>query len=147
MGLIPLLQPQAAIACSCMRSTPEEQMERANVVFKGRVIDQTVTTPESGPLRGLNLIRWTFAVEESQKGLAAKELVVESASNSAACGINFQMGDRYQVFANQYQDNLRASLCSGTQRMTEEVLEEGQGQSQEPASESSPCAEGHSNSQ
>lgn len=141
VGLIPLLQPQTAMACSCMRSTSEEQLERADVAFKGRVIDKKVATLESDPSGGLNLIRWTFVVEDSQKGAAAKELIVESASNSAACGINFQMGERYQVFANQHENNLRASLCSGTQLMTEE----GEEQSQESTPEPSPCAEDHSN--
>ncbi len=119
MGLLQLLQPKAALACSCMRSTPEEQLERADVVFTGRVIDKKIPTAEPNQFGGLTPIIWTFEVEDQQKGSVSAEQVVESASNSAACGINFTMGERYQVFANQNQTQLKASLCSGTKLLTD----------------------------
>lgn len=135
MGLIPFLQPQAAWACSCMRSSPEEQMERADVVFTGRVVDKKMKTVTSAPLGGLNLVEWTFEVEDDHKGSISEQVTIESASNSAACGINFQMGERYQVFANQSNTALRASLCSGTRALTSGDQDESQ--------KSSPCASGH----
>lgn len=135
IGLIPLLQPQAAWACSCMQSTPEEQMERADIVFTGRVIDQKMKAAETQPFGGRTWVQWTFEVESDQKGAVSEQITVESASNSAACGINFQMGERYQVFANQNNTALRASLCSGTRA----VIDERQEQSQMP------CSGGHSN--
>ncbi|WP_299491067.1 hypothetical protein [Acaryochloris sp. IP29b_bin.137] len=134
IGVIPFLHPQVAWACSCIRSTPEEQMERADVVFTGRVIDKSMKTLETNPFGGLNLVQWTFEVEANHKGSVSKQVTVESASNSAACGINFQMGERYQVFANQSDTALRASLCSGT-RATSDLQEQSQA--------SSPCAGGH----
>lgn len=135
IGLIPFLSPQAAWACSCMQSTPEEQMERADVVFTGRVIDQQMKTVETQPFGGRTWVQWTFAVEADHKGSVSEQVTVESASNSAACGVNFQMGERYQVFANQSKTALRASLCSGTRA----VINEQQEQSQSPSS----CAGGH----
>ncbi|QUY43539.1 hypothetical protein [Acaryochloris marina] len=137
IGFISFLHPQAAWACSCMRSTPEEQMERADVVFTGRVIDQKMKTVATNPLGGLKLVQWTFEVEADHKGVVSKQLTIESASNSAACGINFQMGERYQVFANQSKTALRASLCSGTRALTDQQQE----QSHAPSS----CAGGHGN--
>lgn len=137
ISFIPFLQPQAAWACSCMRSTPEEQVERADVVFTGRVIDKKMKTVESTPLGGLNWVQWTFEVEADHKGSVSEQVTVESASNSAACGINFQMGKRYQVFANQSNTALRASLCSGTRALTDEQQEKAQA----PFS----CAGGHGN--
>ncbi len=137
IGFIPFLHPQAAWACSCMRSTPEEQMERADVVFTGQVIDKKMKTVESTPFGGLNLVQWTFEVEADHKGSVSEKVTVESASNSAACGINFQMGERYQVFANQSDTALRASLCSGTRALTDKQKE----QSQAPLS----CAGGYGN--
>ena len=135
--IIPFLQPQAAWACSCMRSTPEERMERADVVFTGRVVDKKMQTQETTPFGGLRLIQWTFEVEADHKGSVSKQMTVESASSSAACGINFQMGERYQVFANQSNTALRASLCSGTRALTDKPKEQFQ--------VTSPCAGGHSN--
>lgn len=135
IGLIPFLQPQAAWACSCMKSTPEEQRERADVVFTGRVIDQKMTTADSSSVGGLNWVKWIFEVETDHKGAISETVTVESASNSAACGINFQMGERYQVFANQGDTALRASLCSGTKPLTDEIEEQSQG--------AVPCARGH----
>lgn len=112
-------------------------MERADVVFTGRVIDQKMQTVATNPFGGLKLVQWTFEVEADHKGAASKQLTIESASNSAACGINFLMGERYQVFANQSKTALRASLCSGTRALTDKQQE----QSQAPFS----CAGGHGN--
>lgn len=137
IGLIPFLQPQAAWACSCIQSTPAEQMERADVVFTGRVIDQKMKTVKTQPFGGRTWVQWTFEVEADHKGAVSKQMTVESASNSAACGVNFQMGERYQVFANQSNTALKASLCSGTRAVTDKPQE----QSQTP----SPCSGGHGN--
>lgn len=137
IGLIPFLRPQAAWACSCMQSTPEEQMERADVVFIGRVIDRKMKAVETQPFGGRTWVQWTFEVESDQKGSVFEQVTVESASNSAACGINFQLGERFQVFANQNKTALRASLCSGTRAL-------GDGQ-QEQSQAPSPCAGGHGN--
>lgn len=137
ISFISFLYPQAAWACSCMRSTPEEQMERADVVFTGRVIDKKMKTVEPPPFGGLNLVQWTFEVEADHKGSVSEKVTVESASSSAACGINFQMGERYQVFANQSDTALRASLCSGTRALTDKQQEK----SESPFS----CAGGHGN--
>ncbi|KAI9133446.1 hypothetical protein [Acaryochloris sp. CCMEE 5410] len=135
IGLIPFLRPQAAWACSCMQSTPEEQMERADIVFTGRVIDQKMKAAEIQPFGGRTWVQWTFEVESDQKGAVSEQVTVESASNSAACGINFQMGERYQVFANQSNTDLKASLCSGTR-----ALRDGQ---QEQSQAPSPCVGRH----
>lgn len=132
-SLIPFLHPQAAWACSCLKGTPEEQLERADVVFTGQVIDKKMPTDDSSG--GLNWVQWTFEVEAEQKGAISEQVIVESASNSAACGINFQVGERYQVFANQSNTALRASLCSGTQVLTDKEQEQSQG--------STPCKSGH----
>ena len=127
-----------------MRSTPEEQMKRADVVFTGLVVDKKSTPDDPERQGGLSPIVWTFAVEDSKKGEASKRLLIESASNSAACGINFQMGGRYQVFANQNGTKLKAFLCSGTQLLTGEEKE----QSQEAAPETDPtCADDKSSPQ
>lgn len=110
-------------------------MERADVVFTGRVIDQKTKTVTTNPFGGLKFVQWTFEVETDYKGAASEQLTIESASNSAACGINFQMGERYQVFANQSNTALKASLCSGTRAVRDKPQEQSQ--------VSSPCAGGH----
>jgi len=109
-----------------MRSTAKEQMERADVVFTGRVVGQEVNTFKTNLFGGLHLLQWTFKIETEQKGAVSEQVTVESASSSAACGINFQIGKRYQVFANHNRSGLRATLCSGTKVLTESKSDKSQ---------------------
>ncbi len=116
--LIPLLfitataQPRTASACSCLPpGSPQESMESSVAVFAGRV-SSVMPAPEYG-----NNV--TFNVTQSWKGPTGADISVFTASDSAACGVNFETGKDYIVYASANEDDgtLRASLCSRTHKL------------------------------
>lgn len=105
--------PIRADACTCMAfpddpaAAAELAYERADVVFLGTALE-TETKLASTPRARIT----RFSVEKSWKGLGgAKDAMVRSAVSEAACGIRFQTGLRYLVFA--YRDGQREYLTTG----------------------------------
>lgn len=107
MSATVILPAQPSWACSCVQSTPNEHAARADVIFTG-----TATDP--GSRAGLTY--WTsFDVEVAYKGALGPTAAVETASGSAGdCGIVFQEGERYTVFARAQEDGLDTNICMGT---------------------------------
>ena len=99
-----------ASACSCiMPKPPLDAMEDADAVFRGKVVQI-----DSAMINGLPNKVATFDLYESWKGPQRAKLRVETASNSAACGINFIEGEEYVVYAYGLAENLTSSLCDRT---------------------------------
>lgn len=62
-----------------------------------------------------DMLQVKIVVEEGYRGVAEKSVVVYTASSSAACGFDFQKGQRYLIFASATKDSkLVVSMCSGT---------------------------------
>lgn len=115
--------PKSTYACSCMQSGPACQaFWKTDAVF-----DATVERIESalGPEQDLGERRVSFpeklvrmTVAHGFKGVTASgPLEVYTASDGAACGYDFKIGQRYLVFAWKRPADGRwvASLCSATQ--------------------------------
>lgn len=92
-----------AFACSCAPTTREETVGNADVVFTGTV--------EKVEREGFWNVA-TLKVEDVEKGTVDEEATVQTASDSAACGIVFEPGKKIQVAAIQRKERLHASLCS-----------------------------------
>ena len=62
--------------------------------------------------------KYQFSVSKQWKGVAGKTASIVSASNSAACGINFDSDRDYLVYAfkTEGDDQLRTNLCTRTKR-------------------------------
>jgi hypothetical protein len=91
-----------ALACSCGFSDLPERLEDTDVVFLGKVasVGETFPTPRPDGLVPIDSdLGTTFTVERVYKGEVAAEAVVQSGSNEASCGIVFEPGQRYIVFA------------------------------------------------
>lgn len=116
--LAPLLvvSPRPAAACTCLERTEQELAAQADVVFTGTALTRrevVVPTTTAPALPGH--VEWTFAVEGVTKGaVAGAHQDVMTASNSAACGFDFQAGARYLVYATRQDGALTTGLCSGT---------------------------------
>ena len=112
-ALILLVTPQVAAACSCIGYEDAEegyrvQAQLADVIFQGRV--ETIETDEE------ERTRMSFmSVEKYWKGNEDAFVEVHTAMESAACGIDFLIGETYIVFASENEDgDIETGLCSGT---------------------------------
>lgn len=93
-----------ALACSCAPDYDRAHaIDDADVVFNGKVtaIDDAGFWKQA-----------TMEVLAVEKGKPAKEVRVTTAKDSAACGIDFTIGQTMEIAAIQRKDRLHASLCS-----------------------------------
>lgn len=120
-----LLETPAGAACTCDDATVQQAAQRADVVFRGTLVQQSV----AGRSRSYSL-----EVTRIYRGRVAETpVVVESARSPADCGLGELQVDRsYVVFARDRDTTLRSSRCDGTGRATpaylrqvEQVLGEG----------------------
>ena len=94
-------------ACSCVDSTREERADWADAVFFGRVRSITGDEP----------LRVKFRVRKIYKGRNIDEFeIVRTSSQGPACGVHFEEGKRYTVFAERRDGKLFTNSCSGTKR-------------------------------
>jgi hypothetical protein len=63
----------------------------------------------------------TVAVTRRWQGMSPDTVVVRTALFTEACGLPFQQGDRYLLFARKVQDRLYASKCGPSRRWDEEA--------------------------
>ena len=114
-----LSAPDVAHACSCMAQEQPEAFGQAASVFEGRVVSLEHPTDPSGEVTVL------LDVVRRWKGANEQQLQVVTASNSAACGYNFEDGRSYLVYTHAPTDEEgnptdgleRVSLCSRTARI------------------------------
>ena len=121
-----VLSANAASACSCAPTTPQQSIQNSEAVFSGRVVDVTEQSPpERRPGRRnedpnfLNGVKVTFEVSEVWKGNSERRLVVTTSDSSASCGYSFQEGQEYLVYASAEDAQLQTGLCSGTKRLSD----------------------------
>jgi len=113
-----LATSQEAYACSCMAYQDTEQQNiasynSADLIIQGSVISEQ----EQG-----NSIIYTISVEKTWKGQADAYIEVETANNSAACGILIPTNESMVIFLNNYDGAYHTGLCSGTAPATSDKL-------------------------
>jgi len=115
------LLPQA-LACTCPPITsPKREMERAEGVFSGKVINANV------PNRRLRInltfpfihsiqrgSRIEFSVEEVWKGKASPQIAIMATPQFHGCNISFKEGDEYIVYAYGEKDGMYTHKCTRT---------------------------------
>jgi hypothetical protein len=106
--------PSVTLACSCLGGDALERMERSAVVFQGEVID------DGGKKTHRELRPYTFKVEKVWKGDPESRLVIHAYNgSSASCGIQFERGEHYLIFAYEDGTTLQTNLCSGNVKLSE----------------------------
>lgn len=134
-------KPLDASACSCISPPPPEvALDKADAVFSGEVVE---ITENERIIRGYgNNIH--FKVDKVWKGTDASEIVVTTGYGGGDCGISFEKGQQYLVYAtlsDMYVKNaLSTTICHRTTEIssaTEDLnaLGEGQEVSEPEASE------------
>ena len=108
--------PAVATACSCAPPpAPKIALQQSVAVFVGRVM-KVAPIQSDNPIYAGN--KYQFTVSKKWKGVVGNSVSIVSASNSAACGINFDSDRDYLVYAfkNKGDDQLRTNLCTRTKR-------------------------------
>jgi hypothetical protein len=103
------LWSQPAAACKCMLLEPAAAAEQASAVFEGRVVELRDVAAAPMPRRQV-----TLRVVRVWKGMDGEQAVVTTASDSAACGIDFVRDQNYLVYAGKQDGVLNANSCSRT---------------------------------
>lgn len=116
-----------ALACSCVGGrTAGDYLDEADAAFVGDVISsRPVEVSPAGGRDGLQVgsppLVFTFDVHHVYKGAVAERQEVVSSLDEASCGVAFETGRRYVVYARTGPESgpsassLSTSLCAGTQ--------------------------------
>ncbi|HEX8286488.1 MAG TPA: hypothetical protein VF556_00745 [Pyrinomonadaceae bacterium] len=107
-------------ACSCFNPDNETLTQKVNkakndsqAVFTGRVLE-VIQKPEK------HQIIVKLKAEKSWKGSVSRQITIVTASNSALCGYNFEVGKSYLIYAQDYgTNNLQTNLCTRTAGVSE----------------------------
>jgi hypothetical protein len=129
LGLVVTISAPASAECTCRSGTFDQQVERAEVVFLGRV---------DGVEKAGN--DWTYDVTATRawKGTPERSTQVFSAGGRKACGLGeLGVGTTYVFFATGTDAPYDADSCGGTTERTDarvDKVEEalGEGESVDP---------------
>ncbi len=114
-----------AYACSCAGSSTEEQFRRSDAVFAGEVVEVgKFPMEQAGPMDpGMPyLAPVSFDVKAAWKGVAGDSVVVHGQGPGPSCGLDFERGETYLVFAGRGEnDVLQTGLCSSTRQSSVET--------------------------
>lgn len=109
VGILGVAKPSVGYACSCDTPSAREMFEKSHAVFSGRVTDMKQGREESNWDRHV-----TFEVQNVWKGSEQTEQVVRTQPNSASCGVEFEKGRAYLVYAYEQDGHLETNLCTRT---------------------------------
>ncbi len=99
--------PAVAQACSCLPPTEASVTAKADVAVGGTVLR---TWRVGGLMTGRRYA--TIRVNRIYKGRVPRVIQVETRTNSAACGVNFEIGRSYRFGASARGRNYSTGLCS-----------------------------------
>jgi hypothetical protein len=117
--------PQTCFACSCLAPPPPaEAAADAAAVFQGEVIKVEQVRGSTGAAHR----RVTLRVSTVWKGNVTAETLAYTANDSAACGIDFQQGTEYVIYASvangtEFSGTPANSLVTGLCDRTRPVAE------------------------
>jgi hypothetical protein len=104
--------PENALACSCptvgvvgLEQELKWKLKQLQAVFSGKVIEIN-KIPQS---RDVSV---KIEIKEIWKGLLSKEVNIATPESPSACGVSFEIGKSYLVFASHSAEgNLSTGLC------------------------------------
>ena len=105
-----VLFPMPSLACSCAEPAPvEDELARSKAVFHGEVME----IKEVGYMKKV-----LFDVNEIWKGTDESQIIIQTGLGGGDCGIDFQVGEEYLVYArdsSMYGDEyLSTGICDRT---------------------------------
>ncbi len=106
---------QSALACSCAPDPRgyEDDAANADAVFDGVATQQSPPFPDP-----LGSVTFRFDVSNVVKGSVTDPQDVTTSSSGSLCGVSFEIGRAYRVFAYRSGGSLSTGLCSGNRALT-----------------------------
>ena len=114
-------QAGEAYACTCAGTrSVEETLKKSAAVFSGEVVKAEEEPPEppdgNGSFLGLGPV--TFKVEETWKGASEDSVTVYGQGPGVSCGMDFEKGETYLVYAYRSDGNLGTDYCGRTKLLS-----------------------------
>lgn len=114
--LTAVLTPERAFACSCVGISTKRALDEADAAFRGTVLSKDAVGRGADARTDIR-----FRVDAVYKGTVHREQVVASEKDSAACGLDPDVGTTWVIFAqsgvrgsgNDSVIRLITGLCSG----------------------------------
>ena len=111
--ILALCLPRTADACSCVLVTADDAFAQHAAVFEGRVVEVRRPDDPSGALIAV------LDVVQQWKGISAERVEVSTPSQSSLCGIEFEPGTSWLVYADGQEGGWSTDLCARTRLMSE----------------------------
>lgn len=106
------IAPKTSFACWCMKLDPKAELDRAEKVFTGNVIEiQHEVEKDEGSMgtgRRANLLE----VDQAWKGIDQSRTIVYS--NGGSCGFTFEEGQSYMVYTYDKNGESYTNFCNRT---------------------------------
>jgi hypothetical protein len=119
--------PAHACSCAGMWDT-EEEFRRSDAVFAGEVVEvEELPMEQAGPTdSGMPFLApVTFDVKGAWKGVVGDSVVVHGQGPGPSCGLDFERGETYLVFAGRAGEgengSLQTDMCSSTRQSSVET--------------------------
>jgi LPXTG-motif cell wall-anchored protein len=115
--------PSITNACSCAElPSAEEEFERSEAVFSGKVVD----VREKRSLKGELTKSVLFEVTNTWKGVKQSQMIITTGQGGGSCGFHFNEGQEYLVYAYELTmygaKSLVTTICDRTNELS--VLQE-----------------------
>ena len=114
LALFIFASAEKSYACSCPVSLdPEkkqvqEAFKSSGAIFSGEVLEISESSADENSL----LVK--FKVAKLWKGEMKNEIIITTNKESSMCGYGFEVGKKYLVYANGFNDFLFVENCSRT---------------------------------
>ncbi|MDM5461974.1 MULTISPECIES: cobalamin biosynthesis protein CbiN [Bacillus cereus group] len=107
------ISSEKSYACDCTKASPEERLQKNDVVFEGKVLE---VQEKDGEMKTL------FEVKKIWKGTSSSQIIIYTSFGS--CTFRFAEGGEYLVFSSYTgEKKLGTSICSGTKRLDDAKME------------------------
>lgn len=107
-----------ALACRCIPPPSAKiALKKSAAVFAGKVV--SIESNVDSQRSRFNIVK--FQVSKNWKGGVAKTIVVTTPGHSAACGVRFDRGQSYLVYAYSSKDQkgLLTNICTRTKLLAQ----------------------------
>ncbi|WP_428909984.1 hypothetical protein [Niallia sp. Krafla_26] len=96
----------------------EEEFERSQVIFSGKVVE----VKEKRSLKGYVTKSVLFEVTKTWKDASQSQIIITTGQGDGDCGIDFKEGEDYLVYANESTmygaESLVSNICSRTNELS-----------------------------
>jgi hypothetical protein len=103
LAILLVVWARPVYSCSCIHRTTAERFSDADIVFRGRVVEE----------HEYSLHYATFEVYEVWKGTATPVRIIRTRTSHSSCGAKHLEGLEYLIFASSYDDSTK-SYYSGS---------------------------------